>query len=279
MIASVYMITAALFFSLQNLDVKVLTHIYGIWTITFFRSIIGTIICLSLLLSYKIKPIYGIEVKKLFTRGLLGSIAVASSFFAIQNLNLSLAIIIMATSSLWTGLLSLYKIPGSWKVNNTIGAILCITGLSLTAIAGFKRDNPHFWYGLLSALISAITVALISVTIIDIKTEVTYVIMLYSMCICMILSSGGMVYDVYYNGFEVGFHLLQLCLVGLGSFLGQFFKTKSLQLTTNLGVVVFRYFDIIFSIIFDVFILNTKLTTYDILCIFLIVMGCIINSV
>ena len=277
LIPSCYMLTSALFYSLQYLDVKILSKNHGIWTITFFRGLVGILLCEIAIVYNKVRPFYGNEIFKLIVRGILGSLALASSFFAIKNLDISLAIIIMATSSLWTGLFSLYKYPGSWNIYNTIGALLCLLGLSFSTIYAYNNKNNNFWYGILTALGSAILVALINVTISDIKNENTYVIILYSMVFCLIISSIGMIFEILSQGLDVSFNLIELCLAGLASFLAQFCKTRSLQLTTNIGVIVLRYFDIVFTLIFDILILHTKIVKPDIICIILILVGCIIN--
>lgn len=277
LIPSCYMIASALFYSLQYLDVKILSKDHGIWTITFFRGLVGILLGLIAIMYNKVRPWYGIQILKLIIRGLLGSLALASSFFAIKNLDISLAIIIMATSSLWTGLFSLYKNPGTWNIYNTIGALLCLLGLSFSTIYAYNNKNNNFWYGTLSALLSAILVAIVNITISDIKNENTFVIILYSMIISLLISSIGMTFEIFSNEINVSFNLIELFLAGLASYLAQFFKTKSLQLTNNIGVIVLRYFDIVFTLIFDILLLHTKLIVPDIICIILILVGCIIN--
>lgn len=279
LIPSCYMLASALFYSLQYLDVKILSKNHGIWTITFFRGLVGILLCLITIIYTRVRPFYGNQIFKLIIRGILGSLALASSFFAIKNLDISLAIIIMATSTLWTGLFSLYKYPGTWNIYNTIGALLCLLGLSFSTIYAYNNKNHNFWYGLSSALASAILVALVNVTISDIKDENTFVIIFYSMILSVIISSIGMSFEIDSKGIDLNFNLLELCLAGLASFLAQFLKTKSLQLTTNIGVIVLRYFDIIFTLMFDILLLHTKLTKSDIICIVFILIGCIINYI
>jgi len=282
---SIMMITSAFCYSLQYLDVKSISPYFGIWMITFFRGLCSLLLSLSgILISYKSNPdmhILGNKKKLLLVRGLFGALSIICSFFAVKNLNLSIATVIVSTGPIFTGLMSCICKKNNWTTINTISLVICFSGLLIICFKGFKERITNFFIGFVAALLSAVFSALVNITIGEIKDEDTFIITFYAMSACILLTFPGMIYEALtHNYFDHSTPLktIQLCFTGVASFSAQYLKTRSIQISDNLGVVIFRYFDVIFCLLWDVFILNSKLYVYDYVGITLILLGCCINT-
>ena len=83
------------------------------------------------------------------------------------------------------------------------------------------------------------------------------------------------------NIYESGDYLTKIDLFGnsIIFFLGQYLKTLALQITNNVNIIVLRYLDTIFTIALDIVLLHSKLHLNQIIGIFLILFGCIINYI
>jgi len=279
------MMTSAFCYSLQYLDVKSISPYFGIWMITFFRGVCSLLLSLSgMLISRHLDPEFqmlGNKKKLLLVRGIFGGLSIICSFLAVKNLNLSIATVIVSTGPIFTGLMSCICKKNNWATINTISLIICFSGLLIICTKGFKDRIANFFIGFIAALSSAIFSALVNITINEIKDENTFIITFYAMSACILLTFPGMVYETLtHNYFDHSTFLLkiQLCFTGIASFSAQYLKTRSIQISDSLGVIIFRYFDVIFCLVWDVFILNSKLYVYDYVGITLILLGCCVNT-
>lgn len=281
---SLLMIISAFCYSLQYLDVKSISPFFGIWMITFFRGICSLFFSLSGMMitrNYDSEiQIFGNNKKQLIVRGLFGGLSIICSFLAVKNLNLSIATVIVSTGPIFTGLISCICSKNNWTTLNTISLIICFIGLLIICFQGFKDKIVNFFIGFVSALLSAIFTALVNITINEIKDENTFTITFYAMSACCFLTFPGMVYELLTHNYfkhSTTLMIIQLCFTGVASFSAQYLKTRSIQISDNLGVIIFRYFDVIFCLIWDVFILNSILFVYDYIGISLILVGCCVN--
>jgi len=221
-------------------------------------------------------PIFGTKRKLLLVRGILGGLSIICSFSAVVNLNLSIATVILSTSPILTGILSciIDREKTKWSLMNTLSIITCFIGLFIISIKGFHSEVHNFLLGFLMALSSSFFSALVNVTINEIKDENTLTISLYSMTVCTLITFPKMIYEIIH---ETDFPIIkttQLCVTGILSLIAQYLKTKSIQMSDNLGIIVFRYFDVIFSLLWDLLILKTTLYTFDYIGITCILIGC-----
>ena len=294
---SIYMFLSAFFYSLQYLDIKSISDYFGIWLITFFRGATSLIISLACLcISYKFDPelnILGKRKKLLLIRGFLGGLSIICSFLAVKNLNLSIATVILSTGPILTGIMSCYFKKDSWTRLNTFSLLICFSGLLIISIKGFKDQITNFFIGFFSGILSSLFTAMVNITINEIKDENTFTITLYSMSACIILTIPGLIYEitkenifinnsvnrVLNNNVNRVFNITQLCLSGIFSFSAQYLKTRAIQISENLGIIILRYFDVVFCLLWDLFILKSKLYLYDYIGIALIFFGCFLNSI
>lgn len=269
------MILSAFFYSLQYLDVKSSGKHFGAFTIAFYRSLVGFFIALGICLLY-IKPVIGYQTQKLSLRGLLGGLTVIFAFYSVLNLSLPVSTVITSTSPVWTALLSFVLGRKNWNIADTVSLILCFSGIISITFTHFKDPSKNFILGVLSGFISAFLQGTVNIIIKDIKDESTYVITMYSMFGCLVLSLPGLIME---NNTPKMAGVPSLCSTGVISFLAQMLKTKAIQLSNSLGVIILRYCDVIFSIVWDHVIYKNTLSTLETVGIILIIVGCLLSVV
>lgn len=272
---SSYMALAAFFYSLQYLDVKTMSGAVGIWMIILTRGL-GSLLLAVLFLLYARPPNpLGEKKRLLMIRGVLGGATISLSFLAVKNLNLSIATVIVSTSPILTGLMSC----SAWTRTDLVSTAICFTGLVILSIQGFMEDIPHFWVGFIAALGSSFLSALVNITIRDIRDENTLVITLYAMGACVVMTAPPAIHEIVVNGLPIldAAHATRLCLTGAASFSAQWLKTRSIQLSENLSVVVLRYLDVFFCLLWDLFILHSHIPFYHYIGITLIFFGCLLQ--
>jgi drug/metabolite transporter (DMT)-like permease len=274
--ASLMMVSSAFLYSIQYLDVKMISF-FGPWTISFFRGATGTTTSLLLAVLY-VDNVLGKKKKELLIRGVLGGLSLITSFVAVINLDLHIATIIIAASPLWT---IFFAKKETWKPRYTLASIACIGGLFLSL---YRKDynNKHIIIGTIAALCSSMLTSAVNVMVFEVKEEDTIVIVFYSMLCCLLISSPGMIYEqLHPNGNIVLLRSSSLCqfielsMAGIFSFLAQSLKTRAIQLSNNLGIIILRYMDVIFSSIWDVLVFKNKIDTLDVIGMVIIMISCI----
>lgn len=104
-----------------------------------------------------------------------------------QEIELSDAAVIMATSTVWTAVLAVFVENGSWSKGDTLAAVFCTGGVVLVTKPGPLFPGPDsesssdVAMGVICALVAAISQAGVNMTIRKIKDEDTSVITLYAM--------------------------------------------------------------------------------------------------
>ena len=82
------MLSYFLYSSVQYMEVKRAGKVYGSWTISFFRNLVGAVasVLVSVLNKRRVGSIYGQRknFKWLVVRGILGGISINAAFFAVQ---------------------------------------------------------------------------------------------------------------------------------------------------------------------------------------------------
>jgi drug/metabolite transporter (DMT)-like permease len=267
----ILMILSAFLYSLMYLDVKLISTQYNPWTVIFFRGTSGFITGLLIALFFQIKPLFGIKTKQLLLRGILGGAAISLSFLSMSYLSLSIGTTIVSTSPLWTALFSVFLKRKVWHKIDTLATILCLIGLGI--ITSFNYNDRNFLIYILFALLSAILQGGVNVMIDEIKDENTIIISLYAMFGSIDVSITGFIYEQVKTPLMYSNHIWQLCLTGFLSLGAQALKTKAIQVSDGLGVIIFRYLDVPFSMMWDTLILQTKLNLSDYICIAFIMCG------
>jgi len=263
-------ILSAFFYSLQNLNVKMLIPLYSIWTITLFRGLCSAIISIFLILIFNIRPVLGQQKRKLVIRGMLGSLAILFGFVSLEYIDLSLATILLSTSSVWMAVIASMYFTKEWHWFSNIGVLLILGGISMLTMDNMFKFNHLIGIGF--AFLSSIFSAAANLTIRDIKEESSIIITLYAMSLCMIFCAPGffMKLPLIYDSWRI----FELMGTGIFSFIAQTLKNRALQSTENLGILLLRHLDILFSLLWDTLLYKRKFNRLEIVGITLVLIGC-----
>jgi len=121
-----FMLSAALLFTMLNILIKLLNPTYSIWHIGFFRFLGGLILILTIFGRHQ-NPYKGNNVRLLIVRGFAGSIAFVSLITAIRLLPISTAMVIFYSYPAFAAIFS-FLIYGE-KIG--ILEIACITAIMI----------------------------------------------------------------------------------------------------------------------------------------------------
>jgi drug/metabolite transporter (DMT)-like permease len=284
-VAILLMIMSAFIYSLQNLDVKVYSSNHNCWSAIFSRGLMGTFLTLTCI-SIKGYPIRGTEkgsIKQLTYRGLLGGITNVLGFYAIANTrDLGITTILMSTSPVWTLLLTrILTGNNTWVWHDATSVALCSAGVGVIFFKFPYKEYSHYQElaGDVCAILSALSQAGVNMLLRNMKTENAITTTFYSMMGCVLMASPGFTYELVHTTSQTpptAKNLLMLTTIGILSCCAQWTKTVSLQLADDADIVIFRYLEILFAIVWEVSLLHK---TYDTLCIVgcvCILLGCLI---
>ncbi|ORU94260.1 MAG: hypothetical protein A6F70_08115 [Cycloclasticus sp. symbiont of Bathymodiolus heckerae] len=242
------MILSALAFSIMSLLVKVVSE-YGIsiLEVVAVRSIISLVISGFTLKHKGIAP-FGNRKLLLFSRGLVGFIALNCVFYALTSLPLAEATILQYLHPMFTAVLAIFFLGE----RSTGGSLICIA-LSFIGViimvqpdvfftpSLVKLDSFAVLVGISGAFLSAI--AYIIVRALN-KTEDPAVIILYFPMISLPISIILLWQDFVMPSGEVWFYLVA---IGITTHVGQIAITKAMQTETASRATSFGYLQVVFA--------------------------------
>ena len=276
------MIFSAFLYSLQYLDIKTIQEYYSPWTVAFGRASSGTLCALSLMAFLNKRPFFGNNLSKLLLRGALGGASFLCAFGAVENLNLSTATVMNSLAPFYTAIYACQFLKeDKWHKYDSCGLVFCLSGLLMISFQGFMvSENPRFLLGMVYGMFSSLFGAAVNITISELKNEEACIISFYTMFIGLLMSVPGLIVEQTREPLEWtwSFQILQLFLTGFLSFSAQWLKTKAIKESKNLGVILFRYLDIVFCLIWDLSILHTDVSFLEGMGILLILLGCVLRS-
>jgi len=266
MYASCFMIFSAFLYSIQNLFIK-LSMNHNIGVIGTFRGICGIIVTTPYFIIKRQYPICQNKFNVLLF-SMLSMMSILLQFQALLYIDLAISTTIVSITPVWTAIFCyLLKRKDQWHYLNSIGTLICLIGVSLLTYRNYKINN---WIGIMYSLSSSVFTGALNIISKDIPNDEIVIYIFYSMMslclVCPFLIQNIILHDyfIYPMGFSSVFALL--------------FKTLAIQLSSNLGVILLRYLDIIFSIIWDIFILSKHLTRYEYFTMTLIFIGSLIRK-
>lgn len=262
-----YMLTSAFLYSLQNLFIKLSSNHNNIGIIGMIRGIIGILLFIPNFIYKKKFPKIDKHIGLFST---VSTISLLTQFYALRYIPISISTTIQAISPIWTGIFC--YISGrrdDWHYLDMIGSLICFTGILLLT---HHNDQNHNILGILLSLCSSISTGGINIMMYDIDHDKIDVYLFYSMVILSLTSFFLISYDFI--------HLddYYLYLMGLSSVLAVIFKTVSLQMSKKIGIILLRYMDIFFSILWEIFILSRRLDRDEYIFIMMIIIGCMIRK-
>lgn len=264
------MLISTLAFACMNGIVKNLTHI-GAFQIVFFRALGSLFFTFGFLFKNNI-PILGNNRKLLIIRGLVGVTSMSFFFMATKYLPIGTAVSLRYMAPIFASvfavlLLKEYVKPIQWLFFGVAFAGVII-------LKGFDANLDG--YGLILIFISAIFSGLVYVIISKIgKGDHPVVVVNYFMVISVVV--GGI---LCINNWITPIGLEWIMLLGLGVFgyFGQVFMTKAFQVASTNQVAPLKYLEVIFTVLFGVFIFDEIYTLWSVIGIATIIFALVLNA-
>jgi drug/metabolite transporter (DMT)-like permease len=239
--AILYMILAALFFTVLNASIRFVDHLPTM-QIVFFRALGTVIFCLTIIAKNNI-PILGKNRKLLLLRGIVGVAAMAVFFRVMQILPIASAVSLRYLSPFFAAVLAVLFLKEKMRRVQWLFFLFAFIGVIL--LKGF--DTRISFDGLILGLISAALVGIVYVIIRKIgKSEHPLVIINYFMTLALIL---GGVCSIFSWIPPVGIEWLVLCFMGVFGFFAQLFMTMALQSEETHLIIPFKYAEVVFTLV------------------------------
>jgi drug/metabolite transporter (DMT)-like permease len=250
-----YMLLAALGFSIMGGAAKSLKHSFTAGQLVFFRNLVGLIV---LLVGFAVKPPVnkGGKLRWLIFRGIMGTVALYTLLYCILHLPLGTAMTYNLTSALFIAVFSfiLFK---EYHGKRVAGAVL----LGFTGMLMVYKPAMHFpWYYHVAGLISGVSSAIAYMTVgrlnkyYDARVIVASFI-IAGVCIpgvsMLIQYAGHLTPDeIFIIAFKSpqGVEWWYLLLLGLAALFGQYFVTKAYGADKAGIVSAIGYANIVFSV-------------------------------
>jgi drug/metabolite transporter (DMT)-like permease len=260
---------ASVLFALNAVVVKIASRMYSGLFISSIRFLFGIVfISASLLL---LKQGFRIHNKKAWIlRGVSGATAMVSYYFAIQLTSSGRATLLVNTYPLFVAILGFLIFKEKISRNSIVSLAFCTAGVLFVLNDGSNYNIYGDLIALGSGIASGFAVHFIKI---GRKTDNSLVIYL-APCLfglAMLPRTYGEFGNIHPRGFVL------LFLIGLLSFLAQFFMAYGYkEISASKGSIVF-YLETALAIVFSIFI-NEKLSARFLTGLGLILLGLIINN-
>jgi len=273
----VYMLLAALGFSLMGGAAKLLKGSFGAGQLVFWRNAVGLIVLVA---GFIIKPPEnkGGKFHLLLFRGLMGTTALYTLLYCILHIPLGTAMTYNLTSSLFIAIFSFILFKEYHGRFVLLAVLLGFLGMLL-----IYKPAMHFpWYYHVAGLISGITSALAYITVNRLAGHYDSRIIVLSfigtgvLVPVVFMLIGNLAHlrvdDVFFISWKwpVGIEWFYVAWLGLAALFGQYFVTKAYGADKAGIVSAIGYANIIFSV-FIGFLLNDPfpdwMSSLGILCI------------
>ncbi|MDO5980622.1 DMT family transporter [Flavivirga spongiicola] len=263
------MLISTLAFACMNAIVKQLLHISA-FQIVFFRSISSLIFTFTFLLKNNI-PIFGNKKKLLILRGIVGVTSMTFFFMSTKYLPIGTAVSLRYMAPIFAAIFAVFLLREKVKLWQWLFFAMAFMGVLV--LKGFDAELNS--YGLLLACISAIFSGLVYITISKIgKRDHPVVVVNYFMVISAIV---GGILSINNWITPVGTEWLLLFGLGVFGYFGQLYMTKAFQVATTNQVAPLKYLEVIYTVLFGIFIFSEVYTFWSLLGISLIIGGLVLN--
>jgi len=239
--AIIYMLLAALFFSMMNAGIRYVDHMPTL-QIVFFRAIGTVLFCLVFLIRGRI-PLLGTRRKLLILRAIVGVSAMAVFFRVMQIAPIASAVALRYLSPFFAAVLAVIFLKEKMRKVQWLCFLMAFAGVLL--LKGF--DTRISIIALILGLVSAVLVGVVYVLIRRIgNSEHPLVIILYFMSLALLV---GGISSLFYWVPPVGIEWVILLGMGVVGFFAQLFMTMGLQNAETHLVTPFKYAEVVFTLI------------------------------
>ncbi len=263
------MLISTLAFACMNSTVKYLSDV-NTYQIVFFRSLGSLFFTFGFLLKHKI-PIIGKNNKLLISRALAGTSSMMLFFMSIKYLSIGTAVSLRYIAPIFSAVFAVFLLKEKIKPLQWLFFFISLVGVFV--LKGF--DNQLNTIGLILVLLASVLSGLVFVIINKIgKSEHPIVIVNYFMMFATVFG-GVLSINNWVN--PKGIEWLLLMLLGIFGYFGQVYMTKAFQTASTNIVAPIKYFEVIYTATFGVFLFGEIYTIYSLLGIALIIGGLILN--
>tara|TARA_Y100000766_G_scaffold104031_1_gene89062 strand:+ start:1077 stop:1964 length:888 start_codon:yes stop_codon:yes gene_type:complete len=271
------LVFASLFFSLMTVCVKKIDERIPIYELVFFRSVLSLSITCFIIKKKNINP-WGKNKKLLILRGLLGTIALVSIFYAIKNMPLSISTVIQYTYpifiSIFAGIFINEKVTKNILFALIIGWMGILVILNPTQLSNLKVEIENI--SILIAFVGAISTALAYITVKKLSyTEDVFIIIKYFPLVSLII-----LFPIVLNNWVTPNINELYWIFGIGLFtqIGQTFLTIGLKNMAATEASAINYLQVLFGSIWGVMFFGELININFLFGSLLVLLGTIISS-
>lgn len=281
-VPSTKMVLSGLAYSVQNLSVKMSGEYFNFWLVVFCRGVIGALLAIILWLATPDRCNNNTSILNqhnyivLLARAICGGATIVAGYMAVIRLTLSQAVFLTSTSPIFTAIMDRIFHGEQWLLLHWMSIIVCIGGIWVSTSGPSLSSNME---GVLCGLASAFFQACVNTTIRMARHENVFLVTIWGMMGSVFMSLPGAVMALTMSSpphsVPMG-QILSLCGTGILSMVAQTLKTSSLATSKTSAVIILRYTEILFSIMWDVLIFHNHLEFHVYLGGFIIILGCCI---
>ena len=267
-----YMLISVTFFSLMDVLVKV-TGEYALGEILFFRSLFGLIPIFFLIPKNRLKNFYKTQKISLhFYRSLFGTIAMASIFIALRNLELAETVAMTFAGPIFVTLFSIFFLSEKVRLTRWSAVIIGFVGVIFISRPGFETANIFYVFPIIFCLgFAAVCILIRKLTLYG---ESVWLIAFYFTLVSGLAGLATLPFGGWLIPTKIDFILL--VLIGIFGSVANLLLTQSYKLAEVSLTTPLKYLALIYAIAFGFFIFQEIPSSYTILGAGLVVVSSLI---
>jgi len=266
------MLISVTFFSLMDVLVKV-TGEYALGEILFFRSLFGLIPIFFLIPKNRLKNFYKTQKISLhFYRSLFGTIAMASIFIALRNLELAETVAMTFAGPIFVTLFSIFFLSEKVRLTRWSAVVIGFIGVIFISRPGFETANIFYIFPIIFCLgFAAVCILIRKLTLYG---ESVWLIAFYFTLVSGLAGLATLPFGGWLIPTKIDFILL--VLIGIFGSVANLLLTQSYKLAEVSLTTPLKYLALIYAIAFGFFIFQEIPSFYTILGAGLIVVSSLI---
>ena len=263
------MLISTLSFACMNALVKYLVT-FPTLQIVFFRALGSLMITFIYLKKQRINQ-WGNQKQLLIYRGIVGVTSMILFFWGVHYISVGSAVTLRYIAPLFAGLLAVIYLKEAIKPLQWLFFISAFFGVYLIKNYDASGSNFGVFLVLLAAFFSAVVYILISKIG---NKDHPVVVVHYFMLIATLVGGVG---SLFFWRSPSLYELILLLSLGIFGFFGQLYMTKAFQNAEAHMVAPFKYVEVIFTLLFGVFILHENYELLHIVGTFLVIVSLVFN--
>jgi drug/metabolite transporter (DMT)-like permease len=263
------MLISTLSFASMNALVKYLVS-FPTLQIVFFRALGSLMITFIYLKKQRINQ-WGNQKQLLIYRGIVGVTSMILFFWGVHYISVGSAVTLRYIAPLFAGLLAVIYLKETIKPLQWLFFISAFLGVYLIKNYDTSGSNFGVFLVLLAAFFSAVVYVLISKIG---NKDHPVVVVHYFMLIATLVGGVG---SLFFWRSPSLYELILLSSLGIFGFFGQLYMTKAFQNAEAHMVAPFKYVEVIFTLLFGVFILQENYELLHLVGTFLVIVSLVFN--